>query len=220
MLSPWLPLSFQLTPLIPTHSSPVWVQPLRLEARVYLEPKRKPFSSGASTWRRTLLRTRGPSDRGRVRGIGPIFLTSSGDCEGELEPCWCSLLCGRSYCANFWHQALPRWEPRVAGMRIVRSRLKSSAPRWWWWHLSVRLACNTLSRIAFLKLHTHSLAVFQSGALRLRAGAAFFALMREVGWWFSPSLWNVGMEISAAAHNGTSVQVQRELPPSNKLYLY
>lgn len=27
---------------------------------------------------------------------------------------------------------------------------------------------------------------------------------------FPPSLWNVGMQISAAAHNGTSVQVQQE----------
>lgn len=55
---------------------------------------------------------------------------------------------------------------------------QTSAPRWRWWHLPNLHV--TLSSFCFPP-HELSVAVFTYGALRLRAGALFFALFHEVG---------------------------------------
>ena len=96
---PHQPRSSSHPPLIPGHGALDWVQPLRLEARVYLEPKRKPFRSCAPSGEGRLRRGRwGGAREDREPGSWPFphklgFVRASGGAMEVFSALWVLLLC-------------------------------------------------------------------------------------------------------------------------------
>lgn len=96
------------TPLSPVFSQLDWVQPLRLEARVYLELKRKLFRSCAPPGEGRLRFGRwGGAREDRGPGIW-LFLYKLGFVRASGELWRCFLRFGCFYCPNYWYHPQPR----------------------------------------------------------------------------------------------------------------
>lgn len=103
-----LPPSPPPTPLSPVFSQLDWVQPLRLEARVYLELKRKLFRSCAPPGEGRLRFGRwGGAREDRGPGIW-LFLYKLGFVRASGELWRCFLRFGWFYCPNYWYHPQPR----------------------------------------------------------------------------------------------------------------